>query len=321
MERDFKGIWIPKEVWLDERLTALDKIILMEINSLDNEEGCFASNEYLAEFCQCSEAKVSKAIAKLKELGYIYTKKFDGRVRFLGSCLVKSTRQTSKKYEADSQKVRHNNITNNIANNVERKKEEAFDDVFVRKKVSPELKDAFVELIKSRKLNNKKMTNRALELAIDKVRQLEDDEYYQIEIVNQSVANGWQGLFPLKDKKAKEIPHDELSRIEDDGDVTWKRVFDFWRQTLGYEDFITNQSVHAAKKLLEMDGEEGVKKLIVALRMRSQHRYLSSEIRNVSSLVDLLDHRQAIWGFYNLHAEDWGRQMKQSLQGKKRWQL
>lgn len=206
-------------------------------------------------------------------------------------------------------------------NNVERKKEEAFDDVFVRKKVSPELKDAFVELIKSRKLNNKKMTNRALELAIDKVRQLEDDEYYQIEIVNQSVANGWQGLFPLKDKKAKEIPHNELSKIEDDGDVTWKRVFDFWRQTLGYEDFITNQSVYAAKKLLEMDGEEGVKKLIVALRMRSQHRYLSSEIRNVSSLVDLLDHRQAIWGFYNLHAEDWGRQMKQSLQGKKRWQL
>lgn len=117
MERDFKGIWIPKDVWLDEMLTALDKIILMEINSLDNEEGCFATNEYLAEFCQCSEAKITKAITKLRGLGYIYTKKFDGRKRFLGSCLVKSTRQTSKKYEADSQKVRHNNINNNTNNN------------------------------------------------------------------------------------------------------------------------------------------------------------------------------------------------------------
>ena len=54
MDRDFKGIWIPKEIWLDERLNALDKIILAEINSLDGEDGCYASNQYLAEFCQCS---------------------------------------------------------------------------------------------------------------------------------------------------------------------------------------------------------------------------------------------------------------------------
>ena len=51
--RDFKGVWIPKEVWLDTRLNALDKVILMEIDSLDQgEKGCYASNEHLAEFCQ-----------------------------------------------------------------------------------------------------------------------------------------------------------------------------------------------------------------------------------------------------------------------------
>ena len=175
--------------------------------------------------------------------------------------------------------------------------------------------------MKIRKKNKREMTPYALGCAIDKVRQMEDDEYYQIEIVNQSVANGWQGLFPLKDKKAKEIPRDELSRIEDDGDVTWKRVFDFWRQTLGYEDSITNQSVYAAKKLLEMDGEEGVKKLIVALRMRAQHQYLNSEIKNVASLVDLLAYRQAIWGFYNAHEDEWRDQAEKSKAGKKRWQM
>ena len=65
-ERDFKGVWIPKEVWLDTRLSALDKIIFVEIDSLDSEEkGCFASNKYIAEFCQCSETKVSKSISLL----------------------------------------------------------------------------------------------------------------------------------------------------------------------------------------------------------------------------------------------------------------
>lgn len=88
MVRDFKGIWIPREVWLDERLTALDKFILMEVDSLDGEEGCYATNEYIAGFCQCSERKVRDALSKLKELGYVYSKGFDGRQRVLGSKLT-----------------------------------------------------------------------------------------------------------------------------------------------------------------------------------------------------------------------------------------
>lgn len=123
MERDFKGVWIPKEIWLDTRLNALDKIILVEINSLDGEDGCFASNEYLAEFCQCSEAKVSKAISLLTELGYVKVVKFDGRKRFLKTCLVKikshvkNTTEPSKKYEAEWENLQDNNIYNNIDNN------------------------------------------------------------------------------------------------------------------------------------------------------------------------------------------------------------
>ena len=89
MERDFKGIWIPKEIWLDDRLTALEKVILAEIDSLDADEygGCIASNEYLAEFCKCSTNKVALAVSKLKELGYIELVSFDGRTRKLKSRL------------------------------------------------------------------------------------------------------------------------------------------------------------------------------------------------------------------------------------------
>ena len=86
--RDFKGVWIPKEVWLDTDLNALDKIILVEIDSLDSEErGCFASNKYLAEFCQCSESKVSRSISKLTKFGYVSVKSFNGRCRVLKSLL------------------------------------------------------------------------------------------------------------------------------------------------------------------------------------------------------------------------------------------
>lgn len=104
-KREFKGIWFPAEVWLDERLTALEKMILMEIDSLDNEDNCYASNEHLAKFCQCSQSKVSSAISKLKKLGYIRVKSFDGRKRILESCLTVSIKQTNKKEKSAQQNL------------------------------------------------------------------------------------------------------------------------------------------------------------------------------------------------------------------------
>lgn len=102
-ERWFKGMWIPAQVWLDDRLTALDKFILVEIDSLDNgEDGCYATNEYLSAFCRCSERKVKGAISKLKECGYLKYKSFDGRRRVLVSTL---TPRDVKKCQVRGQKI------------------------------------------------------------------------------------------------------------------------------------------------------------------------------------------------------------------------
>ena len=72
MERNFKGVWIPKNVWLDKRLTLAEKCILTEIAYFDDgEEGCKINNDYLANFAQLSVRSVATAIAKLSDLGYI----------------------------------------------------------------------------------------------------------------------------------------------------------------------------------------------------------------------------------------------------------
>lgn len=119
-ERDFKGVWIPKQVWLDTRLTALDKVILTEIDSLDQgERGCFASNKHIAEFCQCSETKVSKSIAMLIKYGYLYVQKFDGRQRELKSRLSYNASQTCKNYKSEQQKVQESNTVTNPSTNTD----------------------------------------------------------------------------------------------------------------------------------------------------------------------------------------------------------
>ena len=125
MNRDFKGVWIPKEIWLNKELTALDKVIFTEISSLDNEEHCSASNKYLAEFCGCSERKVSDTIRKLKDMGFIEELEFDGRYRKLrvakianqSSSIEKISTEGSKNCDAPSQNLLPINIDNNIANN------------------------------------------------------------------------------------------------------------------------------------------------------------------------------------------------------------
>lgn len=118
MNRDFKGVWIPKEVYLDKRLNALEKIILVEIDSLDNgEDGCYASNEYLAEFCQCSQAKVSTSISKLIKYGYIEVVGFDGRKRNIKSRMIMNQSQPFKNSKADIENLEHNNKDNKKANN------------------------------------------------------------------------------------------------------------------------------------------------------------------------------------------------------------
>jgi len=39
-DRDFKGVWIPKDIWLSENLSLMEKVLFVEIHSLDNERGC-----------------------------------------------------------------------------------------------------------------------------------------------------------------------------------------------------------------------------------------------------------------------------------------
>ena len=69
--RAFKGIWIPKEIWLSTDLKVMEKLVLVEIDSLDNEEGCFASNDHFSKFFSLSKNRCSEIIKSLEKKGYI----------------------------------------------------------------------------------------------------------------------------------------------------------------------------------------------------------------------------------------------------------
>lgn len=71
-ERQFKGVWIPREIWLSEDLTIQEKVILVEIDSLETEDrGCYASNKYFSDFFKLTSQRVSQIIKNLESKNYL----------------------------------------------------------------------------------------------------------------------------------------------------------------------------------------------------------------------------------------------------------
>lgn len=210
--RDFKGVWIPKKVWLDTRLNALEKIILTEIDSLDNgEKGCYASNEHLSDFCQCSKTKVSTAIRKLIDCGYIYVQNFDGRKRELKSRLSNFERQNIKNCKAEYHNLKESNKESNTDINTDNKlskkerksNSKSYDEQIEEYTGNEELQNALKAFLQMRSFIKKPMTKYALKLMLNKLDELGNTDDTKIAILNQSITNNWQGIFPLKDGNTK----------------------------------------------------------------------------------------------------------------------
>ena len=123
MNRDFKGIWIPKEIWLSKALTLQEKVFFVEIDSLDNEDSCFATNQYFADFFGLSKVIVSAVINSLVEKGYIKSTLIyrEGSKEILKRVLkVSLIGYQRKQGEGIKGKFADSNTVNNTVNNTKR---------------------------------------------------------------------------------------------------------------------------------------------------------------------------------------------------------
>jgi len=124
--RDFKGVWIPKETWLNKELTWMEKIFFVEIDSLDNENGCFASNNYFADFFMVTPQRCSQVINSLIKKKYVkaaYEREGKRVIKRVLNIFDKGIKYSYKgiKYPLEGYKenVKENNTVNNTINNKE----------------------------------------------------------------------------------------------------------------------------------------------------------------------------------------------------------
>jgi hypothetical protein len=198
MERNFKGVWIPAEIWLDKRLTICEKAFLAEVDSFTGNGKTFhKSNQTIEEEYGIAPRTVQRMVKKLVELGMLESE-FNGRVRHLSTgSIAKMTGQGRQNDESASPKWRHTNTVYNTIDNTSKREGVVlpFD--------SREFAEAWeIWLQERRERRIKKYTLRGEQAALHKLHNdSQQDEATAIAIIHQSIANGWQGLFPLKHQK------------------------------------------------------------------------------------------------------------------------
>lgn len=120
---------------------------------------------------------------------------------------VLSTKEQNTKKEVSKKVSSGNNA---------RVKEPSFDEILDSVDVikdNPELREAFVNFIKMRKVIKAQLTNRGLELAINRAYELaKGNPQKMIAVVNQSVERSWRGIFELTEDKVEPKTHEQLAK-------------------------------------------------------------------------------------------------------------
>jgi hypothetical protein len=82
-ERGFKGIWMCVAVYLADDLTPIEKLMLVEIDSLTTADcACYASNEHFASLLRITESRANHLLSGLTKKGYVLRVGFNGRTTY-----------------------------------------------------------------------------------------------------------------------------------------------------------------------------------------------------------------------------------------------
>ena len=72
--KEFKGVWIPYEIFINKKVTDKEKFVYLMIIFLSKKNECTISNAYICNLLNICNVQVSRIINSLKKKGYINTK-------------------------------------------------------------------------------------------------------------------------------------------------------------------------------------------------------------------------------------------------------
>lgn len=124
-----------------------------------------------------------------------------------------SKKESKKKKQLEQKKISPENEKNN-SNSISKKQTKvkkakpkpiSFDEIIDAYTENEDLRVELKEHLKTRKQKKAALTNRALELSLKKLDKLADNDEEKIQIVQNSIMNGWVGFFELNEKDKNKL--------------------------------------------------------------------------------------------------------------------
>ena len=200
---NFTGVWIPKEIFQMENLSPTAKFVYGIVDSLDNEDGCYASNGYLARSLGLAERQIRNLLKELDDHKLIVRLEQDGRriirtvekVALLDALVVQGG---GKKLPTPRQKIATGGgkklPTYNKDNNKEDKDTRGSAPVVGSLPfASKAFEDAWFKWIDYRKEIKKPLKPTSVDLQWKQF--ILWGEKKSIDSIEASITNGWTGLF------------------------------------------------------------------------------------------------------------------------------
>jgi DNA-binding transcriptional regulator YhcF (GntR family) len=208
MSKEFKGVWIPKEIYLRKGLTPTDKLVFADIfNLCTSKSEYFKANDTIAKEIGASARTVQRSIQKLEKCGFI-TKGFNGRSRTIWLCSM--DKMSSSKDNMTSQDRQYDQAATSkwrtsIQESIQEKEHISKGSDIIYPYESEQFLNTWETWLQERKEKKlRKYTHRGEQAALHNLLEISDQsEQKAIKIINQSITHGWQGLFALKEQKRR----------------------------------------------------------------------------------------------------------------------
>jgi DNA-binding Lrp family transcriptional regulator len=201
----FSGVFVPREVLLDQDISANAKLIFAIVQSLDNDKGCYASNDYIGGMVGLSESSVRACLQALEEKKYIERFVFDGTSRILKTCTTQSFSAQPRQKSGDTPPENQRPPRQKSGTYSNRKK-----NIDINSILLPALPhgDAFAKMWEDWKAYRteckKPLTSSSIREQLKFLSQ--QNEQDAITSIENSIRNGWSGLFATRPQGGKPSP-------------------------------------------------------------------------------------------------------------------
>lgn len=206
-DRQFRGIWIPVHIWETSELTAAERCLWAEIDSFTNSNsGYYKTNKQAGEELGISERQVSRAFAKLENMGLITVEKSGVRRlakstvwRDVHDCVASNTRQGGEVTSPERRGIKNKEKTQEKNNKIT---------LWVPFH-EPEFNEIWNTWVRERAAYAKgTYTIYAQQRALYKLDRLSASCLeVAVQIIDQSIRNAWKDFFPIREERHKRRPN------------------------------------------------------------------------------------------------------------------